>query len=160
MVEAAGSNQTMQPEVVKFTKYYLTRIVFLRFLGFLYFVAFAVALQQNKALLGKDGLTPYRVSLRNTLVESKNSQTKAFLSAPSLLWFVSWDDDEHLLNLSRAGLLLSFVPLVAGCTNSIIQAALWVLYSSIVIITVWKKKSCAKVCFYKLFYLAEGGPIH
>ena len=133
MVEAAGSNETMQPEVVKFDqKYYLTRIVFLRFLGFLYFVAFAVALQQNKALLGKDGLTPYRVSLRNTLVESKNSQTKAFLSAPSLLWFVSWDDDEHLLNLSRAGLLLSFVPMVAGCTNSIIQAALWVLYSSIV----------------------------
>ena len=38
--------------------YWLTRIVLLRFLAFVYFVAFLVALQQNKALIGHHGILP------------------------------------------------------------------------------------------------------
>jgi len=38
--------------------YWLTRIVFTRALGFIYFVAFLVALHQNKELLGENGLLP------------------------------------------------------------------------------------------------------
>lgn len=40
--------------------YVLTRIVFLRALGLVYFVAFLVAFQQNQALIGDDGITPAR----------------------------------------------------------------------------------------------------
>lgn len=38
--------------------YFLTRILFLRALGFVSFVAFMVALRQNKALIGDDGISP------------------------------------------------------------------------------------------------------
>lgn len=40
------------------SSFVLTRIVFLRALGLVYFVAFLVAFRQNKALLGDDGITP------------------------------------------------------------------------------------------------------
>ena len=39
--------------------YWLTRIIFLRLLGFVYFVAFACAALENEALLGSSGLLPY-----------------------------------------------------------------------------------------------------
>jgi lipase maturation factor 1 len=42
------------------SSYYLTRIVFLRALAFVYFVAFSVAFRQNKALIGDRGITPAR----------------------------------------------------------------------------------------------------
>lgn len=38
--------------------YFLTRIVFLRGLAFVYFVAFLIALHQNKGLIGDSGITP------------------------------------------------------------------------------------------------------
>ena len=38
--------------------FWLTRIVFLRYLGFIYFVAFLISYNQNKELLGSHGLTP------------------------------------------------------------------------------------------------------
>jgi len=40
------------------TSYYQARSVFLRGLGYVHFVAFLVALRQNSALIGNDGLTP------------------------------------------------------------------------------------------------------
>ena len=40
------------------SSFVLTRIVFLRALGFVYFVAFLVAFRQNKALIGDNGITP------------------------------------------------------------------------------------------------------
>ena len=38
--------------------FWLTRIVFLRYLGFIYFIAFLISFNQNKELLGSHGLTP------------------------------------------------------------------------------------------------------
>ena len=38
--------------------YELTRILFLRYLAFIYAVAFAVALNENEGLIGDNGLTP------------------------------------------------------------------------------------------------------
>ena len=42
------------------SSFVLSRIVFLRALGFVYCVAFWVAFRQNKALIGDDGITPAR----------------------------------------------------------------------------------------------------
>ena len=39
-------------------KFWLTRIVFLRCLAFIYCVAFSVALSQNGPLIGEDGILP------------------------------------------------------------------------------------------------------
>ena len=50
--------------------YWLTRIVFLRYLSFIYFVAFLVSYNQNKELIGKNGLTP----ASNYLLTSKTLQ--------------------------------------------------------------------------------------
>lgn len=38
--------------------YFYTRIVFLRYLGLIYCIAFLVAFHQNEALIGEHGLTP------------------------------------------------------------------------------------------------------
>jgi hypothetical protein len=42
--------------------YYLTRIIFLRGLAFVYFVAFLIAHRQNKGLIGDNGITPGKQS--------------------------------------------------------------------------------------------------
>jgi len=112
-------------------KYFLTRILFLRLLGLVYFVAFAVATTQNKALIGVDGITPFPTRLEHLLVQAQNQRFKAFSENPTLLWYMDWTD-QNLLNLSRAGLALSLVPLLLGSCNGIILVSLWVLYTSIV----------------------------
>ena len=45
--------------------YWLTRIVFLRYLAFIYLTAFLVSYNQNKELIGNKGLTPARNFLLN-----------------------------------------------------------------------------------------------
>ena len=45
--------------------YWLTRILFLRYLGFIYFIAFLISYNQNKELIGNNGLTPARNYLLN-----------------------------------------------------------------------------------------------
>ena len=57
--EDEGSEMQVQVnEEELMTKHWLTRVCFLRFLGFLYLIAFLIALDQNEALLGEEGLTP------------------------------------------------------------------------------------------------------
>mmetsp|Transcript_28643 Transcript_28643/g.32889 ORF Transcript_28643/g.32889 Transcript_28643/m.32889 type:complete len:676 (-) Transcript_28643:119-2146(-) len=45
--------------------FYLTRILFLRGLAFVYFFAFLIAYRQNKALIGDNGITPCREVLNS-----------------------------------------------------------------------------------------------
>ena len=44
--------------------HWLTRVLFLRFLAFIYLVAFTISYHQNKELIGDRGLTPARLYLR------------------------------------------------------------------------------------------------
>ena len=50
--------------------YWLTRIVFLRYLGFIYFIAFLISFNQNKELIGSHGLTPASNFLLNGVLIS------------------------------------------------------------------------------------------
>ena len=65
-----GKNEGLREEKnreegdIKTGSYWLTRIVFLRFLAFIYLVAFLVSYHQNKELIGDRGLTPARLYLR------------------------------------------------------------------------------------------------
>ncbi|CAB9523437.1 Lipase maturation factor 1 [Seminavis robusta] len=64
----------LSPSTMTFS---LTRIVLLRALALVYFVAFTVALRQNKALIGDDGITPARYELleaRQRAVERKKQR--------------------------------------------------------------------------------------
>ena len=45
--------------------FWLTRILFLRYLGFIYFIAFLISYNQNKELIGNNGLTPAKNYLLN-----------------------------------------------------------------------------------------------
>lgn len=86
--------------------YWLTRVVFLRAIAFIYFVAFAVALNQNKELIGDNGLLPLKLFLQRikTQIPGKGER---FLAAPTFLWLVDpWDNvDDKLDWIAQATLL-------------------------------------------------------
>ena len=71
---------------IKAGSYWLTRIIFLRFLAFIYLVAFMVSYQQNKELIGDRGLTPARLYLRR-VGEEFPELTSRILHLPTILWF-------------------------------------------------------------------------
>ncbi|XP_035876997.1 lipase maturation factor 1 isoform X4 [Phyllostomus discolor] len=114
--------------------FWLTRIVLLRALAFVYFVAFLVAFHQNKQLIGDRGLLPCKVYLKSV---QRHFQGRVgwdtMSSTPTLLWLLDWSHmDSNLDALALLGLGISAVVLVTGCANMILMAALWVLYMSLV----------------------------
>jgi hypothetical protein len=108
--------------------YRLTRFAILRLLGFVYAIAFVVAVNQLVPLIGAHGLTPANHYL--PLLESHfGSRAAAALHVPTLFWLGL--SDRALLAVSWIGLGLSLVVL-AGYANAILLAVLWAMYMSIV----------------------------
>ena len=102
------------------------RLVFQRSLAALYLVAFVVAANQYRALLGDHGLTPVRRYLRSS----------SFRSSPSL--FHLHHSDRAFLGVAWTGAVLSLATVI-GLTDAVplvvamaVWAVLWVLYLSIV----------------------------
>ena len=60
---AAAAAAAAAPAALSNNTFFLSRILFLRALGFVYMVAFAVSWRQNKALIGDNGITPARFLL-------------------------------------------------------------------------------------------------
>jgi hypothetical protein len=108
--------------------FWLTRFVLLRFLGFIYFIAFLCAVKQIVPLVGQHGLTPADPFLTN-VASHAGSTAAGFVELPTVFWFGISDDS--LLLVSWVGLILSLVVL-AGYANALIMLALWALYMSIV----------------------------
>lgn len=108
--------------------WYLTRFVLLRFLGFVYAVAFLIAARQIVPLIGQNGLTPAQPFM--ALVQDHfGSRLEAALNLPSFFW---WGiSDRLLVEVAWAGFALSLV-VMAGYANSIMMAALWATYMSYV----------------------------
>ncbi|KAM9208990.1 lipase maturation factor 1-like [Dugong dugon] len=122
------------PTRLRAGSFWLTRIVLLRALAFVYFMAFLVAFHQNKQLIGDQGLLPSRLYLKSVQQHFKGRISWDALSyAPTILWFLDWSRmDTNLDFLALAGLGISSFVLVAGCANMVLMAALWVLYMSLV----------------------------
>jgi membrane protein implicated in regulation of membrane protease activity len=106
--------------------YWLTRLVLQRALGLTYLVAFLVAANQFRPLLGEHGLLQVPLFLRRV----------TFMDAPSL--FHVHYSDRALLVVAWSGVVLS-VAVVAGLPDVappwvaiLIWFALWALYQSIV----------------------------
>ena len=82
--------------------FWLTRIVFLRSLAFIYFVAFLISFDQNKELIGDNGLTPTKLYL--TRIKARvnvDSNWKLYMKFPTLFWFLSsWDHLDYILDLT------------------------------------------------------------
>ncbi|XP_076615187.1 lipase maturation factor 1 isoform X3 [Chaetodon auriga] len=114
--------------------YWLTRIVLLRSVAFIYFVAFSVAYSQNKQLIGEHGLMPCKNYLNSVkrYVGGKIGMA-AFAYTPSILWLLDWSDmDANLDAIALVGMALSAFVLVTGMANMVIMVTLWVLYHSLV----------------------------
>lgn len=107
----------------------LSQSIFLRWLGGLFLVANLVALRQNKALLGADGLLPI-----DTFLRSRVGSDKSFWKRPTFFWCVRERAvavntmlDAHAI----AGMALSIPLLLSGTGSTIQMFALWALYTSL-----------------------------
>uniref|UniRef100_A0A673UFZ2 Lipase maturation factor 1 n=1 Tax=Suricata suricatta TaxID=37032 RepID=A0A673UFZ2_SURSU len=98
------------------------------------FVAFLVALQQNKPLIGDRGLLPCRLYLESVRRYFQGRGAWDAVSyAPTVLWLLDWSHmDANLDALALLGLAVSSFVLLTGCANMVLMAALWVLYMSLV----------------------------
>jgi len=108
--------------------YWLTRFIILRVLGFIYAIAFLVAINQILPLIGSDGLLPLSIYLKK-ISAALGSDTAGFMRLPSLFWFAH--SDASLLTVAWIGFILSCVVL-AGYANALLLVVLWVLYMSFV----------------------------
>jgi hypothetical protein len=109
------------------SSYWLARFVILRWLGFVYLVAFVSLANQLLPLLGSQGLLP--VGLYLDRITPGGGRLAGFLQAPSLFWLDA--SDGFLLGACWLGVALSGVVLL-GYANAVILTALWFLYMSFV----------------------------
>jgi hypothetical protein len=108
--------------------YWLTRFVILRLLGLVYAVGFLVAIHQIIPLIGENGLLPVGIFL-DRVADALGSRGAGFIRVPSLFWF--GHSDSTLLTTAWIGFVLSCV-VIAGYSNAITLAVLWILYMSFV----------------------------
>ena len=107
--------------------YFLTRALLLRSLGAIYFVAFAILVQQSLPLIGSRGLLPLSAYLE--LASRHFDGFGAVWRLPTLFWLGS--SDAVLQGAAWIGLMLSSL-VVLGVANAPILGALWLLYLSFV----------------------------
>ncbi|XP_007499344.1 lipase maturation factor 1 isoform X2 [Monodelphis domestica] len=113
--------------------FWLTRIVLLRALAFLYFVAFLVAYNQNKQLIGEKGLLPSKLYLKQIQQYFRGkSAWDSFSFSPTIIWFLDWSYMDSILDsISLLGLGVSAFIIITSCANMILMAILWILYFSL-----------------------------
>ena len=87
--------------------YRLTRFVILRLLGFVYAVAFLVAVNQLVPLVGEHGLTPAAHYMQR--IQSSAGSSTAMVELPTIFWFGI--SDQALTSVAWIGLVLSLVVL-------------------------------------------------
>ena len=101
--------------------YWLTRMLLLRGVGFVYAVAFAILCAQWRGLIGSHGLLPSARYLARMREET------TFADLPTLFF---WNASDDMLGAFAAlGLVLSLV-VVAGVDSGLLMLALWALYLS------------------------------
>ncbi|XP_048249351.1 lipase maturation factor 1-like [Haliotis rufescens] len=113
---------------VKEGTFWLARNVLLRCLGLIYFLAFLIALDQNRRLYGKDGLIPYKTSnthLRDTINRFADTEQEA-------IFYHSLPYDNVLAFLTQVGLSLSLFLVFRGAANWLLMLCLWTIYHLLV----------------------------
>ncbi len=106
--------------------YHLTRWLFVRLLGLVYFLAFLSLWIQVGGLIGADGILPARGFLGAVTKELGYAR---YHLVPTLAWIDP--SDAFLKFLCGAGTLLA-VPLVLGFAEGPLLAVLWIFYLSLV----------------------------
>ena len=110
------------------SNYWLTRFVFLRALGFVYFFAFLSLAFQAVPLIGSDGILPAH-SYLESVGSNFPSKPEAFVGLPTVFWV---NDSDFLISLlAWIGVLLSLIVLL-GFANAPLMFLLWGIYLSFV----------------------------
>ncbi|KFG56328.1 rhoptry protein ROP14 [Toxoplasma gondii FOU] len=129
----AEKRRRLDPETLRKLKstYWLSRIVFLRALGFVYFFAFLIAFNQSQGLIGSDGILPasdYVAMVKDSFADAEAWQrVKAF---PSLfLLFPATDFWLHAIPF--VGMILSLFMTIQGASNGFLLFLLWILYQTV-----------------------------
>ncbi len=112
----------------KDSNYWLTRFVFLRLLGIVYFFAFLSLANQVLPLIGENGITPADTYLEFIGTRSE-SKLDSFIAQPTIFWVNS--SDEWLTTFAWVGIILSIV-IVLGYANFPLMIFIWFLYMSFV----------------------------
>ncbi|XP_063434753.1 lipase maturation factor 1-like [Mytilus trossulus] len=130
----SDNRKIMTKDSFGYGSYWLTRIVMLRYIGFIYFVAFLVALHQNKELIGNKGLLPANNFLNKVKNSTGGINLDTYTWIPSLVWMIDFDTDlDWFLDVvAYVGLVLSSIVILNGGANWLIMVTLWILYHSIV----------------------------
>ena len=111
--------------------FHVTKYIILRFVGFVYFIAFLGAYYQNIGLMGSNGLVPAKNHMEQ-LQQNFSSPIKGFLSHPTLYWFIGTTlEDWHMEATAVIGITLSFLVML-GLDSWLIMVCLWLLDFSIV----------------------------
>src|SRR3954465_5795204 len=106
------------------SSYWITRFMILRFLGLVYAIAFAVAINQLIPLIRSNGLLPLNNYLE-LITGALGSKSAGFWGLPSV--FLFWHSDAALLTVAWIGFILSCLVL-SGYANAIILSVTWFLY--------------------------------
>ncbi|MBS1956500.1 MAG: lipase maturation factor family protein [Cyanobacteria bacterium SZAS-4] len=115
-----SANQATSPT------YIFVRWLFLRGLGFVYFVAFASIFVQVLGLIGSHGILPAHLFLKEV---GANSSSTPFLSVPTLFWIDC--SDTALRFLPGLGIVFSMF-IMAGICSGPLLILLWLMYLSVV----------------------------
>ena len=106
--------------------FHVTKYVILRFVGFVYFIAFLGAYYQNIGLMGCNGLVPAKNHMEQ-LQLNFNSPIEGFLSHLTLYWFIGTTlEDWHMEATAIIGMILSILVMI-GLDSFIIMVCLWLL---------------------------------
>ncbi len=105
--------------------YFLIRWLFIRWLGIIYFLAFASLGIQILGLLGHNGILPIKDFLEAV---KEHYGSRSFWLAPSVFWINA--SDTALVSVAIGGSLLAIL-LVLGFCPLVISFLLWLLYLSI-----------------------------
>jgi hypothetical protein len=109
------------------SSYWLTRVFFLRLLGFVYFIAFFSLSRQLGPLIGANGLLPAHLYL-DQIAAMSGGGWAALQAVPTLLWLHSADWFMYVLCYLGVALALA---LLAGHSSAVLLFLLWSLYLSL-----------------------------
>jgi hypothetical protein len=114
--------------------FWLTRILFIKFLGFILIIAFSISLFQNIPLIGPNGLTSSARSItrhKTKYLSENKTLIDLFLTSPTIYWWIPISN-VSIGVVAVIGLGLSLFIMWKGQSNLIINIILWLFYLSII----------------------------
>lgn len=130
---AAPAAPPKEPDLPPHVSFYCAKRCILSALGVVYFFAFYAAYRQNVALLGEDGLAPFRARVERSMRDvdvGRVSLCEGVARAPHL-WWVLDRSDANLDRVARWGMAAAALAAL-GAHAAPVFAALWVAYFTIV----------------------------